>query len=145
MFKTFLNKIVSKLIAELISFATAAGTTLVGGRFLGLFRSTETYGIPGIYEWKVYWLIDEGMIAFIVSVGGAMWAANIAAKNTNVGHSAILGLLSGLLVAVIILTASKIGLSEGWPIAIVGVVTSLAVGHGLKAVLNPCVRENSGK
>ena len=138
----FLHKLASNLIAGLLSIATALGTGLVAGRALGLFRGTETFDTgpegPQFFRFNI---IDEGTIALIVSLAAATWAAEIAAKNAPVGRAALLGLCSGVFVALVVIIASKLGASEGVPIAIAGLVAALGVGYILRSALNPYDRK----
>ena len=139
---SYFQRLASQLIAALMSIAAAGGTVLVGGRALNLFRGTEIVETgPGGPQFWTFNIIDEGTIAFIVSLTMATWAAEIAAKNAPVGRAALLGLFSGALVAAVVISASKLGASEGIPIAIVGVIAALVVGYILRAGLNPYSRK----
>jgi hypothetical protein len=127
---------ISRLVAGLCALATAGGTAGLLAKALGLFRPNETYTMPGGFEFSRSTVIDEGMIALFVSMAAGPLSASLAARDAGLGRSALLGLLSGTIVAAIIATASKCGISQGTPLVVAAFAAAIIVGIVLKLGLN---------
>jgi len=85
---------------------------------------------------RTYSIIDEGAIVFGAALGVAFIASTIAAKKASVGRAAILGILSGLLSAAVLLTVAKFGIYQGPPVFAAAIFAALVIGFGLQLVLN---------
>src|SRR5881394_1299930 len=107
-----LKKLAATLVSELLAIGSAAAISLLGGRAVGLFHGTQTMSEPG-FQYITVSIIDEGTIAFFASIACAIVAAGIAASGAGIGRSAILGILSGAIVAAGAIGISKAGFSEG--------------------------------
>src|SRR5689334_13584465 len=99
--KSDLKPIIARATAELLAIATAATTSLLGSKAIGLFRGNQAVGIPGEFEMHTYSIIDEGAIVFGAALGVAFIASTIAAKKASIGRAAIIGIISGFLSAAV--------------------------------------------
>ena len=135
-----LTKFAANVISALLAIASAAAVSIYGGNAMGLFRGTQTVNDPG-FQMTTYSIIDEGMIAMMASLGGAILASSIAANGAGIGKAAILGILSGALVAAGAISVSKAGFSEGPPIIIGTIVVAVIVGVLLRITLNKSVKQ----
>ncbi len=130
------TRAISRLLAGLCSLAAGGGTIAVLGKAFRLFRPNETYTMPGGFQYSSTVIIDEGMIALFASLPAAVLCASLAAKDAGIGRSALLGVLSGSIVAAIVAAASKCGINQGAPLIVAAIAAALVVGFGLRLGLN---------
>jgi hypothetical protein len=124
------------MTAEMVSIAVAAPITMVGTGMLNFLRHNQIDAMPPMIDSQGEPFAGGTAIIFGAALGIAVIGSTIAAKNASIGKSAILGLISGALAGLCMVTLVRHGITAGTSVFAVAITATLVIGFGLQLILN---------